>query len=81
MTLEDMQAEIENLQQERQKQRKFWRRWGIVSGCISLVLVAVTLTRVAATGADPASPMIFIVLTFVFLSIAFNAAGRGYSFP
>lgn len=81
MTLEDMQAEIENLQQERQKQRKFWRRWGIVSSCISLVLVAVIFARVAMTGADPASPMIFVVLTFVFLSIAFNAAGRGYSFP
>jgi lipopolysaccharide export LptBFGC system permease protein LptF len=81
MTLEQMQAEIENLRQEQQKQRKFWRRWGLVSSCVSLVLVAVIFARLATTGADPASPMIFIVLTFVFLALAFGSAGRGYSFP
>jgi lipopolysaccharide export LptBFGC system permease protein LptF len=81
MTLEDMQAEIENLRQEQQKQRKFWRRWGLASSCVSLVLVAVVFARVAITGTDPPSPMLFIVLTFVFLSIAFSSAGRGYTFP
>jgi hypothetical protein len=81
MTLEEMQAEIENLRQEQAKQRRFWRRWGLISGFVSLVLVIAIVARVAMTGADPGSPMTFILLTFVFLSIAFNSAGLGYVFP
>ena len=81
MTLEQMEAEITSLRQEQEKQRKFWRRWGIASTVVTLVLLAAIFARVVMTGADPASPMLFIVLTFVFLSIAFNSAGRGYGFP
>jgi hypothetical protein len=77
MTLEEMEAEITRLRQEQAKQRRFWRRWGLASAGIAVVLVLATLARVAMTGADPASPMLFVALTFVFLSIAFTSAGRG----
>jgi anti-sigma-K factor RskA len=76
MTLEEMQAEIARLRQAQANQRTFWRRWGLASAGIAVVVVLAILARVAMTGADPAAPMLFIVLTFVFLSIAFSSAGR-----
>jgi hypothetical protein len=39
------------------------------------------LLRVAITGDDPSSPMIFITLTYIFLGIAFITAGRSRTFP
>ena len=77
VTLEEMEAEIANLRQTQTKQRTLWRRWGLASAGIAVVLVLATLARVAITGADPSSPMLFVALTFVFLSIAFTSAGRG----
>jgi hypothetical protein len=79
VTLEEMEAEITRLRQEQAKQQRFWRRWGIASAGIALVLVAAVFARMAVTGADPASPMLMLALTFVFLSIAFTSAGRGYA--
>ena len=76
MTVDEMRAEITSLRQERAKQRKFWRRWGFASSGVALVLVLAALARLAMTGADPGSQTLFVVLTFVFLSIAFTSAGR-----
>jgi hypothetical protein len=44
------------------------------------VLVLAMLLSAALTGSTLPPPMLFIVLTFVFIGLAFTCAGRGYRF-
>lgn len=81
MTLEDMEAEIATLRQEQALQKAHWRRWGVASSVAGLILVIVVLLQAALTAAAPAPAMLFIVLAFVFVGLAFTSAGRGYKFP
>ena len=80
MTLEDMQAEIASLRQEQDLQRKHWRRWGFAASITGLVLVVVNLLLAATKGTALSPAVLFIVLTFVFVGLAFTCAGRGYRF-
>jgi hypothetical protein len=80
MTLEEMQAEIANLRQEQNLQRKHWRRWGFAASITGLVLVVVNLLQAATKGVALSPAVLFIVLTFVFIGLAFTCAGRGYRF-
>jgi len=81
MTSEEMDAEIERLRLQQADQRKHWRRWGFASNGVAIALCIAVLARVAITGSDPPSPMIFIVLTYIYLRFAFTAAGRSRVFP
>jgi uncharacterized RDD family membrane protein YckC len=76
MTPLQMEAEIASLQQQQAEQKKHWLRWGLASYAIGIALCVAVLIRVALTGADPAPPMIFIVLTFIYFGSAFTMAGR-----
>ncbi len=69
MTPQEMIAEIESLRQQQAAQRKLWLRLGFASNGIGLLLAVVVLVKVAITGNDQPPPMIFIVLTYVFLGI------------
>jgi uncharacterized membrane protein len=80
MTLEEMQAEIERLRQEQELQKKHWRRWGFASNVAGLVLILAILLRAALTATELPPPMLFTVLTFLFIGLAFTFAGRGYRF-
>ncbi len=80
MTLEDMQTEIENLRREQELQRKHWRRWGLAANIAGLVLALAVLLRAALTASELPSSMLFIVLTLLFVGLAFTSAGRGYRF-
>jgi hypothetical protein len=71
-----IEAEIARLQQQQADQKKHWLRWGLASNAVAVTLCAVVLIKVALTGADPAPPMIFIVLTFIFFGSAFTTAAR-----
>jgi len=81
MTSQELDAEIERLRLQQAEQRKHWRRWGFASNGVAVVLCIALLVRVAITGSDPPSPMIFIVLTYVYLGLAFTTAGRSGAFP
>lgn len=82
MTAPEMNAEIEVLRLERAAQRKHWRRWGFASNAIAVLLCAASLIKVAVTGDDPPAPMIFIVLTYIFLGLVFiTAAKPRHAFP
>ncbi|MGO9049580.1 MAG: hypothetical protein ACLQFW_22320 [Xanthobacteraceae bacterium] len=81
MTSQELDAEIERLRLQQAEQRKHWRRWGFASNGVAVVLCIAVLVRVAITGSDPPSPMIFIVLTYVYLGLAFTTAGRPGTFP
>jgi hypothetical protein len=80
MTLEQMQADIESLRQQQDRQRRNWARWGLVSFGIALVLWIAIGIGMAKTGADPSPPMLFIMLTFVFLGLVFSSVGRPNTF-
>jgi len=81
MTSQELDAEIEQLRLQQAHQRKHWRRWGLAGNGIAVVLCIAVLVRMAITGSDPPSPMIFIVLTYVYLGLAFTAAGRSGARP
>ena len=80
MTPAEMEAEIKSLRQEQDLQRKHWRCWGFAASICGLVLVIVVLLLAASKGSAPQPPMVFIVLTFLFIGLAFGGAGRGYRF-
>ncbi len=80
MTLEQLETEIATLRRQQDSQKKHWLRWGLASNAGSLVLCAVVLLKVALTGDDPPSPMIFIVLTLLFVGLAFITAARPLAF-
>jgi hypothetical protein len=80
MTLEDMQAEIASLRQEQDLQRKHWRHWGFTASISGLILVLIMLLIAASKGTAPSPAMLFVVLTFIFMGLAFGGAGRGYRF-
>jgi hypothetical protein len=73
-----MNAEIDVLRLEQAALRRHWLRFGFISNAIGVMLCAVVLIKVAITGDDPPAPMIFIVLTYIFLGIAFVTAGRSF---
>jgi hypothetical protein len=76
MTAQEMNAEIDVPRLEQAAQRKLWRRFGFAGSAIGVMLYVIVLLKVAITGNDPPAHMTFIVLTYVFLGIAFTAAGR-----
>jgi Na+/citrate or Na+/malate symporter len=80
MTLDQLEAEIAALRRQQDDQKKHWRRWGLASYAASLILCAAVLLKVALTGNDPPSPMIFIILTLLFVGLAFVTAGRPLAF-
>jgi hypothetical protein len=80
MTLEQLEAEVAMLRRQQDNQNKHWLRWGLASNAASLVLCAVVLFKVALTGDNPPSPMLFIVLTLLFVGLAFMTAGRQLTF-
>lgn len=80
MTIEQLETEIATLRRQQDGEKKHWLRWGMASNAASLVLCAVVLAKVALTGDDPPSPMIFIALTFLFVGLAFITAARPLAF-
>jgi hypothetical protein len=80
MTIEQLEAEIAALRRQQESQKKHWLHWGLASNAASLVLCAAVLLKVALTGDDPPSPMIFIVLTLLFVGLAFITAGGPLAF-
>ncbi len=80
MTSQGMNAEIEMLRLQQADHRKHWRRFGLASHAVAVALCIVVLIRMAATGGDPPSPMVFIVLTYLYLGFAFTAAARPRAF-
>jgi hypothetical protein len=76
MTLEQLETEIATLRRQQDAQKKHWLRWGLASNAVGLLLCAVVLLKVALTGDDPPPPMTFIVLTLLFVGLAFITAGR-----
>ncbi len=80
MTLQQLEAEIATLRRQRGDQQKHWLRWGLASNAVGVILCAAVLLRVALTGDDPPSPTIFIVLTLLFIGLAFITAGRPLAF-
>jgi len=76
MTLEQLEAEVATLRRQQDNQKKHWLRWGLASNAVSLMLCTAVLLKVALTGNDPPPPMIFIVLTLLFVGLAFITAGR-----
>ena len=81
MTSRELNTDIEILRQEYLEQRRHWLRWGFASYAIAMLLCFVVLIRVAITGDNPPTPMIFIVLTYLFLGFTFITAGRSLTFP
>jgi hypothetical protein len=81
MPSQDPYAEIAILRQQHLALRKLWLRWGLASYAVAIALCVAVLIRVAMIGNDPPPPMIFIVLTYVFLGFAFVTAARSLPLP
>ena len=80
MTLEEMRTTIARLLQQQTAHKTHWLRWGFASYAIALLLCAVVLIKVVMTGQDPPTPIIFVVLTYIFLGLAFMTAGKPITF-
>jgi len=83
MTAQQLRAEIANFRQEQMAQmtqRKLWLRFGFASYAIGLLLCVLVIIRVAITGEEAPSPMLFVVLGCMFLGLAFIRAGRSTAF-
>ena len=76
MTAHELNTEIEILRLQQADQQKHWRRWGLASNLVAIALCIAVLIRTIITGGEPPALMIFIVLTYVFLGLAFTTAGR-----
>jgi uncharacterized membrane protein YhaH (DUF805 family) len=76
MTSQELSAEITDFRQEQLAQRKYWLRWGFVSNAIGHLLCIAALFKIAITGNDPPSAMIFVALTLIILGIVFVIAGE-----
>jgi len=79
MTAQQLRAEIANFRQEQMAQmaqRKLWLRFGFASYGIGLLLCVLVIVKVAITGEEAPSPMLFVVLSTMFLGLAFIRAGR-----
>jgi hypothetical protein len=76
--LHSLREQLSQLQQQQERQKKHWLRWGIIAACTSMVLaiphmIIVWITRVGA--APPiASVLLFAGLQLLFLSAAFCRA-------
>jgi hypothetical protein len=80
MTAQQLSAEIASFRRQQIAQRKLWLRWGFASYGIGLLLCVVVIIKVAITGDEAPSPMIFVVLSTMFLGLAFINAGRSTAF-
>jgi hypothetical protein len=80
MTAQQLRAEIANFRQEQMAQRKLWLRWGFASYGIGLLLCVLVIVRVAITGEEAPSLMLFVVLGCMFLGLALIRAGRSMAF-
>jgi hypothetical protein len=78
MTAQELSAEIANFRQEQIAQRKLWLRWGFASYGIGLLRCVMVIVKVAITGEEAPSPMLFVVLGYMFLGVA--NAGRSTAF-
>jgi dipeptide/tripeptide permease len=80
MTSQELNAAIANFRQQQIAQRKLWVRCGFGSYGIGLMLCLVVIVKVAITGDEAPSPMLFVVLGYMFLGLAFIHAGRSTAF-
>jgi hypothetical protein len=76
MSSHELNTEIEILRLQQADQQKHWRRWGFATNLVAIVLCIAVLIRTAITDGNPPPVMIFIVLTYIFLGLAFTTAGR-----
>jgi hypothetical protein len=80
MTSQELSAEIANFRRQQIAQRKLWLRWGFASYGIGLALCVLVIVKVAITGEEAPSPMLFVVVGTMFLGLAFIHAGRSSEF-
>jgi hypothetical protein len=80
MTSQELNAAIANFRQQQIAQRKLWVRWGFTSYGIGLLLCVLVIIKVAITGDEAPSPMLFVVLGYMLLGLAFIHAGRSTAF-
>jgi hypothetical protein len=92
MTQAEMEAEIKRLgeqvlelRQLQDGQRKHWARWGLIAGCVGLVLsiVSMIFALIAASGPTPpiCTILTFAALQLYVLCIVFSFAGRAPEGP
>ena len=76
MTSHELNTEIEICGCSRSISKSIGAVWALPATSSAIALCIAVLIRTAVTGGTPPPLMIFIVLTYVFLGLAFTTAGR-----
>jgi len=78
--LRSLREQVFQLQQQQERRKKHWFRWGLIAACIGFVLAIVSLIIAVITVAGPtpliASILLFAALQLYFLCAAFGTAGQ-----
>ena len=78
--IQSLRVQVLQLQQQQEGQKKHWFRWGLIAGCIGIVLSIYSEIIALLTVAGPTPPiaaiLLFAALQLYVLCIAFSFAGR-----
>ena len=78
--IESLRAQVSQLQQQQEGQKKHWTRWSLICGGIgvAVAIVGAVIAMIAAAGPIPplATILGFSSLQLCILCFAFAAAGR-----
>jgi heme/copper-type cytochrome/quinol oxidase subunit 4 len=78
--LRGLREQVSQLQQQHERQRKHWFRWGLIAACIGIVLAILSTIIGVITVAGPTPPIAtifqFTALQLLFLLFAFTSAGK-----
>jgi hypothetical protein len=77
--LDSLREQVSQLQQQQERQKKHWFRWGIITACIGFVLAVLSTIIAVITVAGPTPPiasiLLFAALQLYVLCFALGTAG------
>jgi cation transport ATPase len=81
MTQDEIEGELHSLreqfsqqQQQHERQKKHWFRWGVIAACTSIVLAIFGMIIAVTAVAGPTPPIVSVLLFAALQLIVLNAA-------
>jgi Mg/Co/Ni transporter MgtE len=72
--LHTLRQQISQLQQQQERQKKHWFRWGLIAACIGLTLAIAGIIIAFITVAGPTPPVVAILVFAALQLLVLNAA-------